>query len=170
MHRILHPADFTSAPWKNGGGTTHEISREEADGRLLWRLSIAEVAADGPFSHFEGMARILTVIGGEGLQLIFADKRIALTPRVPFAFSGEVAVEGRLTAGPVRDFNLIYDPARLDPSVDLVDGPNDDDAVWLVLDSPVTADGEDVPAGVVVWGRVRLGPGAACLRVTLRRR
>ena len=35
----------------------------------MWRLSIAEVDEDGPFSLFEGMARILTVIDGKGMVL-----------------------------------------------------------------------------------------------------
>ena len=42
---------YRAMPWKNGQGITHEIAREPAAGdSFLWRLSIAEVAADGDFS------------------------------------------------------------------------------------------------------------------------
>ena len=68
-HTTILPTAFTTAPWKNGGGVTHEIAKSEEDGAWLWRLSIAEVATDGPFSAFLGLSRILTVIEGEGLQL-----------------------------------------------------------------------------------------------------
>ncbi len=67
--RIILASDFQTQPWKNGGGITHEIARKDDGNGLLWRLSIAEVASDGPFSAFTGLSRILTVIDGAGLWL-----------------------------------------------------------------------------------------------------
>jgi environmental stress-induced protein Ves len=65
--KIIPPSAFVTMPWKNGGGITHEILKQEHGGKLLWRLSIAEVASDGPFSLFPGLSRILTVIEGARL-------------------------------------------------------------------------------------------------------
>ncbi len=37
-------------PWKNGGGVTTEICVSPPSGAFDWRVSIATVNADGPFS------------------------------------------------------------------------------------------------------------------------
>ena len=53
--QIIHPASFVARPWKNGGGITHEVIRVPADPEdFRWRVSMAEVAASGPFSRFTG--------------------------------------------------------------------------------------------------------------------
>ncbi|MFT3672511.1 HutD family protein [Aestuariivirga sp.] len=69
---IIRRSQFQTVPWNNGGGITHEVAREDEDGKLHWRLSLAEVGRDGPFSLFPGLARILTVIDGVGMDLGFA--------------------------------------------------------------------------------------------------
>ena len=120
--RILFAADFVTTPWKNGGGITHEIARDGAD-PWLWRISLAEVASDGPFSRFEGMARILTVIEGAGLDLATSGGVLQARARKPLAFSGDLAVDSRMVDGPVRDLNVIYDARRVVASVQVVTGP-----------------------------------------------
>ena len=115
------PGDFTTQKWKNGGGVTHEIARAEDSDGLIWRLSLAEVASDGPFSAFPGLERILTVIQGAGLILDTAGGPIAAHPLDPVRFSGDLPVFGRLIGGTVRDLNLIFDPHRIDGAVRLVD-------------------------------------------------
>ena len=121
--RIIRPEDFLTQPWKNGGGITHEIARAEDQGALLWRLSIAEVATDGPFSAFPGLSRILTVIDGAGIHLDTPDSRLDALPLAPLGFSGDLPVTSRLIAGPIRDFNVIFDGAKLGASVTLITGP-----------------------------------------------
>lgn len=121
--RLILPADFTTQAWKNGGGVTHEIARADRDGQLVWRLSIAEVASDGPFSTFPGLRRILTVIDGAGLYLDTPDTRLAALPLAPLAFSGDLPVTSRLIGGPIRDFNVIFDGAKLGCRVTLISGP-----------------------------------------------
>jgi len=121
--RLITSDQFATQAWKNGGGVTHEIARADRDGRLLWRLSIAEVTSDGPFSAFPGLTRILTVIEGAGLYLDTPDGRLDALPLAPVRFSGELPITSRLIGGPVRDFNLIWDAARLAASVSTVSGP-----------------------------------------------
>lgn len=115
--RIIPPSAFATQPWKNGGGITHEIAREDRPGAPYWRLSIAEVAADGPFSAFPGLSRILTVIEGGGLWLDTPDGTLAALPFQPVAFSGDLPVTSRLVDRSIRDFNLIFDGARLSGTV-----------------------------------------------------
>ena len=57
--------------WKNGGGVTEELAIHERSGSWLWRLSLAEVNASGPFSNFAGFRRNIMVVGGRGMVLTF---------------------------------------------------------------------------------------------------
>ena len=108
----LAPADYKRTAWKNGGGTTTElaISPENANlSNFLWRVSIAEVDADGSFSLFPGCSRTIMLIEGSGMTLDAGEYgSIALVePLQAKSFSGDWPVVGRLISGPVRDFNLI---------------------------------------------------------------
>jgi environmental stress-induced protein Ves len=108
--RLLRAADRAATPWKNGGGVTREIAawpRGAGLDAFDWRVSLADVAADGPFSAFPGVDRVLTVIGGEGLVLEVEGRAVRLEPGAPFAFPGEAGVMARLTAGPIRDLNVM---------------------------------------------------------------
>ncbi|CAN7230292.1 HutD/Ves family protein [Caulobacter sp. LjRoot300] len=108
--RILRAADRVATPWKNGGGVTREVAAWPPGAGLDafdWRVSLADVAADGPFSTFPGVDRILTVIAGDGLVLEIDGQGVRLEPRAPLAFPGKAAVAARLPAGPVRDLNVM---------------------------------------------------------------
>lgn len=148
--RIVPGGAFVAAPWKNGGGVTHEIARDGCD-PWAWRISLAEVAQDGPFSRFDGMARILTVIEGAGLDLVTPEGVLCARPFAPLAFSGDLAVEGRLVAGPVRDLNVIYDPLRVEAGVQVVAGP------WAGAGGPLG--GIYALAGDVTLARALVPPG-----------
>jgi len=49
---IIRRSQFQTVPWNNGGGITHEVAREDQDGKLLWRLSLAEVGVMAPSRSF----------------------------------------------------------------------------------------------------------------------
>ncbi len=69
-YTLLTPANCRRVPWKNGLGTTTEIAVEAlTTERFLWRVSIADVAAPGPFSTFTGYDRLIAVIEGVGMTL-----------------------------------------------------------------------------------------------------
>ncbi|MEQ4618889.1 MAG: HutD family protein [Corticimicrobacter sp.] len=114
--RHYRAADYPSMPWRNGGGITHEVACETCDGDagFDWRISIAEVAQDGAFSHFGGLQRIIAVLEGTGMALTFNGRSpdVVLHPHQPFAFSGNDQVHCRLLDGPIRDLNLMYAPTR----------------------------------------------------------
>jgi len=110
--RHLTPGDYRAMPWKNGGGTTHEIAVAPAGAgadSFLWRLSIAEVATSGPFSAFPGIDRTLTVLEGDGMKLDFAEggDLVIDVPWRPAAFDGGRSCFGRLIGRPVLDFNVM---------------------------------------------------------------
>lgn len=109
--RLLRAADRQAAPWKNGGGVTREIMAwppgagfDDFD----WRLSMAEVRADGPFSSFPGVDRILAVLQGSLRLTIEGRRALNVSPETaPAAFPGDAAIYAVVEAGPVLDLNLM---------------------------------------------------------------
>lgn len=95
-------------PWKNGGGVTTEIFASPPSGKFDWRVSIATVNADGPFSIFNGYERHIMTLSGEGMALDIEGRgKFTLEPFRPFSFSGDSQVYGSLLQGAVLDFNLM---------------------------------------------------------------
>ncbi|MFF3321787.1 HutD family protein [Streptomyces sp. NPDC002889] len=124
--RILRTAGRGAVPWKNGGGVTREIavSPEGASMDAFdWRISLADVGADGPFSAFPGVDRILTVAEGAGMELTVGPQRRLIDERLrPYEFPGDLATEGRLLEGPVVNFNVMYRRGRTAAATSVVRG------------------------------------------------
>jgi environmental stress-induced protein Ves len=123
--RLYRAADYPRMPWRNGGGTTQEVACNPGgnSASFEWRLSLADVAQDGGFSAFAGYQRILTVLEGRGIELtVDGERQAPLGPHMAYAFSGGAQVACRLLDGPVRDFNLIYDPDRFEGRLQWVQG------------------------------------------------
>ena len=102
-----------ATPWKNGGGVTREIWCQPAGAGIHdfdWRVSIAEISRDGPFSRFDGVDRVITLLEGAGVRLLSddgaLDHRLG-TPLAPFAFAGEAPVTSTLLGGTCHDFNVM---------------------------------------------------------------
>jgi environmental stress-induced protein Ves len=96
--------------WKNGAGWTSESLRVPDRDDWDWRLSVAEIDADAPFSAFPGVERELVLLSGNGLRLRFDDGEVRklLPPHDRLRFAGERAAFGELLDGPTRDFNLMW--------------------------------------------------------------
>ena len=98
-------------PWKNGAGLTREIAVGGADAADFdWRVSVAEVARDAPFSPFPGIDRCITLLQGAGMRLRSHDGRVdhaLTTPFAPFEFAGDVALDATLLGGACSDFNVM---------------------------------------------------------------
>lgn len=99
--------------WKNGGGVTREIVREPAGASLDdfdWRVSVADIAAAGPFSRFVGADRHLLLLEGDGVNLTSDEAGLdvnLLSDDTVLAFSGDVDMDSQLLGGAVRDFNVM---------------------------------------------------------------
>src|SRR6185369_11614525 len=82
MFRLLTPSDYRPMPWKNGGGRTIEIAVHPVGATLdafQWRVSIADIERDGPFSRFPGIDRTIVLLEGAGMHLRSASRDIDLT-------------------------------------------------------------------------------------------
>lgn len=109
-------------PWKNGGGVTTEIMAWPPAAGLDdfdWRISMAQVAAGGPFSVFAGIDRTLAVLAGT-MRLAAGDAEpVALSPQSqPYVFPGDVSTGATLIDGPVLDFNVMTRRGRVSHAVE----------------------------------------------------
>ncbi|MFJ2822390.1 HutD family protein [Streptomyces toxytricini] len=110
--RVLRAADRAAVAWKNGGGATREIAAWPPGAGMdafAWRVSLADVAADGPFSAFPGVDRTLTLAEGAGMDLTIAGAHRLVDERyAPQRFPGDAPTDCRLLDGPVLNFNVMY--------------------------------------------------------------
>ena len=110
---VIPANEYRRERWRNGLGWTREIHAHAmagSPGDWAWRLSIAEIEQDAPFSAFPGIDRELVLLSGNGLRLRFDDGEVRdlHPPHDKLRFAGERAVTGELLDGPTQDFNLMW--------------------------------------------------------------
>ncbi|WP_349898843.1 HutD/Ves family protein [Parafrigoribacterium soli] len=128
--RVLRFADYPVVPWRNGGGVTREVAasavamasaNRDPGGDLppvpaptpAWRISMATVDSEVPFSDFGGRTRLLGVVEGDGLELTVDGRMSRLRPGEKFGlFAGGAPASARPLGGASLDLGLIFDPAR----------------------------------------------------------
>ncbi len=103
--------------WANGLGTTAVIARfPDVDDVWAWRLSIADVVTDGPFSVLAGVDRFIAVADGAGMTLVVDDLPPVTLSSTPastsasttvYAFDGGASTHCSLLDGPIADLNLM---------------------------------------------------------------
>jgi uncharacterized protein len=113
---VLRAAARVAVPWKNGGGLTREVAVHPSGsglGDFDWRISIAEIAAPGPFSVFPGIERRMAILSGRLLLMIDGRSPTALTAESPAVeFPGDAAAFAEPERGPVTDLNVMTRRAR----------------------------------------------------------
>ena len=155
--RTVRVADVRPEPWANGGGRTRELARAD-DGS--WRISLADVDRDGPFSAFAGRHRLLTVVDGPVLALEVDGEAQVVEPQRPFAFSGDAAVVATVPEGPVRALNVVVDPAAVQPFVTVLE-------LGRASALPLAADQAAYVLTGADAGCLVLGPGEVAGRCTV---
>lgn len=166
---VVHLADVPATHWRNGSGLTRELVAQPAAADWQWRLSVAEVAADGPFSRFEGVTRWFAVLQGAGVLLNVAtpsDAGGATEHRLtvhdaPLCFDGAATTACRLIDGPTQDFNLMLRDsclparmARIHGSAQQLAHASKTIAVYAVSTrASIAFNGQrlDVPPATLVW-------------------
>ncbi len=173
-------------PWANGGGSTRQVAIEPPGGSLAagfdWRVSVAEVASDGPFSVLPGVDRSLWLLAGAGFELDVGGRIVRLDRALQrFDFAGETSVVSRLSAGPCTDLNVMVrrDRVRADAAIVRVpalashESATASTGLLLVLSGALRVVGLGVDASVgdaVRYGaacdtRVVAGPAGATLLI-----
>jgi environmental stress-induced protein Ves len=162
--RILRRDAYRKMPWKNGKGVTEEVASFPDGAGLdafIWRLSIAHVAEDGPFSVFPGIDRTITLLSGDGMELDLPDASVELhLSSDPYPFSGDLQISSRNRGGPTADFNVMTRRGlafhsvskRSTGSVEAIEL-----TFLVVLDGDMEVDGQRLSR----WDVVRLEKGEA---------
>ena len=108
--KVLRAAAYRAMPWRNGNGMTLEIARDPATGESFrWRLSLADIAQDGPFSAYPGYRRALVLVHGDDLRLTFGghgQRRLSPVRRAA-RFEGDWTTECSIPLGRCTDLSLI---------------------------------------------------------------
>ena len=132
----IQPEQQPAVPWRNGGGWTREVWRSGDPETFRWRLSIARIDRDGPFSAFPHHQRRIALLDGGPLELAWPDgSRLAVAPRLkahrlqdrepPVAAVGEVPalvanlihatdVEAELIPRPLVGSMVFFDQSHTD--------------------------------------------------------
>jgi len=115
MPLIALPAHrYERQAWRNGGGSTREVWREgEAPD---WRVSLASIHSDGPFSSFPGYRRELMYQRGGGLRLHIEGRKPAQleTPYALCGFDGAADTRAECLDGPCEVINLMFRPEAVE--------------------------------------------------------
>lgn len=107
--------DLPPEPWRNGGGLTRQVAagrfgraQNDALDAWDWRISVADITADGPFSVFPGIDRTAALVAGDSLRLLADAGALHFAqPGAVQAFAGETALTAQLRGGPARLFNVM---------------------------------------------------------------
>ncbi|MEO6201267.1 MAG: HutD family protein [Cryobacterium sp.] len=149
--RVLFAANRVAVPWLNGNGVTSEVAARPIGGdpaAFDWRLSIATIAGDNPFSNFPGIDRLLMPISPQGLDLRDGGAPVHLAQFDVHRFAGENDVASFGVTEATLDLNLMTRRDRCIGSLLLTQVAGD----W----TSQAGDEEDV-ALVVLDGSLRLG-------------
>ncbi len=181
MIEVIRARDYREQPWKNGGGLTREIAvafSDDRDKSVLWRVSLATIDRDGPFSEYRGYDRTIVALDAAPVELDVDGKSIVLERWQPHEFRGEARVACRLRGGAARDLNAMTLRDAFVHDVEIVTSRQrfvlEDDEIAFVYAIDGAAEVENTPcaAGDTIWLQeaetidVHTGGSAAVIRIT----
>lgn len=107
-------------PWKNGGGVTRTVARRERGGKMLWRISVADITGSGPFSRFGGTDRQAVLVTGSQVTLRGDwGAHVLDTVGDTVSFPGELAVETVMACPLARFWNVMVNRKSADQKVQI---------------------------------------------------
>lgn len=150
MNLILKPSDYREGLWRNGLGVSWDIS-QEGGADFEWRLALARLDADVPFSSYPDIDRVFTIIDGEGVSLAIDGMGTIEAARLrPVHFPGDLETFCRLVSGPCRALNLFVKRGRYVPDVAVTCHGKGDElqlvehSLIFIIDGLAAIDGEDM--------------------------
>ena len=99
--------DHAAMPWPNGAGITYEVTRYPDTGDFDWRISLADIDNDCPFSVMPGVDRGIVLMEGDHMILANSEQKLRIDQLVAFNYPGEIAYDCTLPAGPAKDLNIM---------------------------------------------------------------
>lgn len=115
-------------PWRNRGGVTRVISSGAFQGGAHgfdYRLSVADITANGPFSMFHGIDRLSLLLEGETLTLFHdgMEKRSAALMEA-IQYDGALPLHAYIGDIPARCLNVMTRKGAATASLRVLDGIN----------------------------------------------
>lgn len=177
-------ADLPAQPWRNGAGVTRLIASGRADPNATnsmadgdafdWRISLADIREDGPFSVFPGIDRCAVLLGDGRIMLTSATDASYLRPLQPMSFAGEKQLHARcdLNTSMPRILNLMVRRDSMRSGVCVLDAAQQLPAAALLFVLVASGQWDFVPAdqspsthlGVGVAGMVHALVAGATLK------
>ena len=114
---VLRWVDRRTEPWPNGMGVTHPLANAEDDS---WRVSIAEIDADAPFSTLPDLNRQFVCLGPVPIRLYVDGRPRDVQVGDLTAFSGGSQVRCEVDQ-PSLALNVISRIGTPPPNVQMVD-------------------------------------------------
>ncbi|MBB1157184.1 MULTISPECIES: HutD/Ves family protein [Amycolatopsis] len=87
---MLIPSEVAPVAWRNGAGTTRELAADADPSR--WRISVADLLEDAPFSSFPGIDRLFTALGPLRLTVNGTPTDLGRGDQIRFAGEDTVSV------------------------------------------------------------------------------
>lgn len=112
--------DHKAMPWPNGAGITYEVTRSPESGDFDWRISLADIDNDGPFSVMPGIDRVVVLMEGGHMVLTEDGTPHSVAELEVFAFAGERSFDCTLPEGPARDLNIMTRRGRVEADVQVL--------------------------------------------------
>lgn len=110
-HNVIALDRVSAEPWKNGRGVTRTLASHDGS-PSQWRVSLAEITQDGPYSRFDGVVRHSLIVAGRGIVLRDGSDTVVLAPGVPTQYDGEPVWEASLVDGACQALNVMVDRTR----------------------------------------------------------
>ena len=105
---IVRTADIPATPWQNGGGVQRDLFAWPSADDWRVRVGVAEIEADGPFSHFARVQRTFTIVAGAGVELSIGGALHRVPPGAnPVVFDGGATTTCRRLGGNSTALNLM---------------------------------------------------------------
>lgn len=140
---ILPNRERALTPWPNGNGSSMQVAISPSDAAIEtfdWRVSIAIIDSESPFSQLAGVSRWLMPLSPNGMTLRVEGERTRLASREAFAFNGESTVRAIEVRESSLDLNLMVRRGKGDGSLlalvadgDTAIAAGDDEAVVVVI-------------------------------------
>lgn len=122
VRTVVDPSLIPAVRWSNGGGVTREAAVSPLDATFAtfdWRLSVADIVENGPFSFLPGVDRHSLMVSPGEVRMIIDGQTKQWEMGAGAAFSGEANVRVEVLKGPTRNLNLITRRGRCRGSIAL---------------------------------------------------
>lgn len=141
--QLLRQRDRSVTPWPNGNGSSMQVAISPLDATIEnfdWRVSIAIIDSESPFSRMDGVRRWLMPLSPKGMTLRVEGEKTRLASREAFAFNGKATVRAIDVRESSLDLNLMVRGLRSEGSL----------LALVTKDKTAIATGDDESVIVVV--------------------